>query len=94
MEWNNLSRPFMKNYIFWDEYGIPYNKRKKLLLVEIEMISLLICDVLPCNYYSEQGIWVGDKSQGTYYNFFKDKNVDSGRKKWFDLLEYTTYKWF
>ena len=42
-------------HIVWDEYGIPYNKRKKLLLVEIEMISLLICDVLPCNY-SEQGI--------------------------------------
>ena len=62
--------------------------RKKLILVEIEKISLLICDVLPCNY-SEQGIWVGDKSQGTYYHFFQDKNVDSGRKKWFDLLEYT-----
>ena len=26
------------NYI-WDEYGIPYNKRKKLLLVEIEMVT-------------------------------------------------------
>ena len=26
-------------------------------MVEIEMISLLICDVLPCNY-SEQGIWL------------------------------------
>ena len=78
-------------HVIWDEYGIPYNKRKKLLLVEIEMISLLICDVLPCNY-SEQGIWVGDKSQGTYYNFFQDKNVDSGRKKWVDLLQYTTYK--
>ena len=36
--------------IVWDEHGIPYNKRKKLLLVEIEMISLLICDVLPYNY--------------------------------------------
>ena len=57
------------------------------------MISLLICDVLPCNY-SEQEIWVGDKSQGTYYNFFQDKNVDSGHKKWFNLLEYATYKWF
>ena len=42
--------------------------------------------MLPCNY-SEQGIWVGDKSQGTYYNFFQDKNMDSGRKKWFDLLQ-------
>ena len=80
-------------HIIWDEYGIPYNKRKKLLLVEIEMISLLICDVLPCNY-SEQGIWVEDRSQGTYYNFFQDKNVDSDLKKWFDLLEYTRYKWF
>ena len=80
-------------HIVWDEYGIPYNKRKKLLLVEIEMISLLLCDVLPCNY-SEQGIWVGDQSQGSYYNFFKDKNVDSGHKKWYDLLGSTTYKWF
>ena len=42
------------NYL-WDEYGIPYNKRKKLLLVEIEMVSLLMCDVLPSNY-SEQGV--------------------------------------
>ena len=24
----------------------------------------------------------------------KIKNVDSGCKKWFDLLQYTTYKWF
>ena len=80
-------------HVIWDEYGMPYNKRKKLFLVEIEVISLLMCDVLPCNY-SEQGILVGDKRQGTYYNFFQDKNVDSGHKKWFDLLEYTTYKWF
>ena len=56
----------------WDQYGIPYNKRKKLLLVEIKMISLLMCDVLPSNY-SEQGIWVDDESQGQYYQFFKDE---------------------
>ena len=64
----------------WDQYGVPYNKRKKLLLVEIEMISLLMCDVLPLNY-REQGIWVDDISQGQYYQFFKDKLVDSGCKK-------------
>ena len=73
----------------WDEYGIPHNKRKKLLLVEIEMVSLLMCDVLPCNY-SEQGIWLNDMSQGQYYNYFRDKNVDSGRKKWLDLLSIST----
>ena len=61
------------NYL-WDEYGIPYNKRRKLLLVEIEMVSLIMCDVLPCNY-SEQGIWVDDESQGQYYNFLKDKDA-------------------
>ena len=75
-------------HLIWDEYGIPYNKRKKLLLVEIEMVSLLMCDVLPSNY-GEQGIWVDDESQGQYYQFFKDKNVDSGRRKWLDLLGIT-----
>ena len=70
----------------WDEYGIPYSKRKRLLLVEIEMVSLLImCDVLPYNY-SEQGIWVNDKSQGQYYNFFRNKDFDSACKRWLDLL--------
>ena len=59
-------------HLMWDEYGIPYNKRKRLLLVEVEMVSLLMCDVLPYNY-SEQGIWVNDKSQGQYYNFFRNK---------------------
>ena len=80
------------NYL-WDEYGIPYNKRRKLLLVEIEMVSLIMCDVLPCNY-SEQGIWVDDESQGRYYNFFKDKDVEKGRKKWYDLITPATYNWF
>ena len=37
-------------YLMWDEYGIPYNKRKRLLLVKIEMVSLLMCDVLPYNH--------------------------------------------
>ena len=76
------------NYL-WDENGIPYNKRKKLLLVEIEIVFLLMCDVLPSNY-SEQGIWVDDESQGKFYTFFKDKNVDTGRKKWYDLLTPST----
>ena len=56
------------------------------------MVSLLMCDVLPYNY-SEQGIWVNDKSQGQYYNFFLNKDVDSGRKRWLDLLTKTTYDW-
>ena len=59
------------NYL-WDEYDIPYNKRRKLLLVEIGMVSLIIYDVLPCTY-SEQGILVDDESQGQYYNFFRTK---------------------
>ena len=42
------------NYLL-DEYGIPYNKRKEMLLVEIEMVSLLMCDIPPSNY-SEHGI--------------------------------------
>ena len=44
-----------------------------------------MCDVLPYNY-SEQDIWVNDKSQGQYYNFFRNKDVDSGCKRWLDLL--------
>ena len=67
---------YQKSNYLWGKYGIPYNKRKKLLLVEIEMVSLLMCDVLPSNY-SEQGIWVDDESQGKFYTFFKDKNVDT-----------------
>ena len=67
-------------------------REKKLLLVEIEMVSLLMCDVLPYNY-SEQGIWVNDKSQGQYYNFFSNKDVDSGRKRWLDLLTKTTHSY-
>ena len=90
---HSFKQLFEDLHLIWDEYGIPYSKRKKLLLVEIEMVSLLMCDVLPSNY-GEQGIWVGDESQGQYYQFFKDKNVDSGRKKWLDLLGITTYKWF
>ena len=62
-------------HLTWNEYGIPCNKRKRLLIVEIEIVSLLMCDVLPYNY-SEQGIWVNDKSQGQYYNFFRNKDVD------------------
>ena len=64
----------------WDTHGIPYNKRYNLLLVKIEMVSLLMCDILPYNY-SEQGLWINDPSQEKYYNFFKDKNIETGRKK-------------
>ena len=57
------------------------------------MVSLIICDVLPCNY-SEQGIWVDDESQGQYYNFFKDKDIEKGCKKWYNLITPTIYNWF
>ena len=59
---------------------------KKLLLEEIKMVSLLMCIVLPYNY-SEQGIWINEKSKGQYYNYFKDKNVDSGHRKLLDSLK-------
>ena len=90
---NSFKKLYEELHLIWDEYGIPYNKRRKLLLVEIEMVSLLMCDVLPCNY-TEQGIWLNDESQGQYYQFFKDKIVDTGRKKWLDLLSMSTYEWF
>ena len=32
--------------------------------------------------------------QGQYYNFFRNEDVDSGRKRWLDLLTKTTYDWF
>ena len=28
------------------------------------------------------------------HTFFKDKNVHTGRKKWYDLLAPSTYNWF
>ena len=50
-------------------------------------------DILPYNY-SEQGIWVNKQSQDQYYNYFRNKNVDSGCKRWLDILTKTTYDWF
>ena len=51
---NDMDQSFKTLYeelhMIWDAYGIPYNKRKKLLLVEIKMISLQICNVVPRNY--------------------------------------------
>ena len=90
---NSFKKLYKELHLILDEYGIPYNKSRKLLLVEIEMISLLMCDVLPYNYI-EQGIWLNDESQGQYYSFFKDKIVDTGRKKWLDLLSMSMYEWF
>ena len=90
---NSFKKLYKELHLIWNEYCIPYNKRRKLLLVEIEMISLLMCDVLPYNY-TEQGILLNDESQGQYYKFFKDKIVDTRRKKWLDLLSISTYEWF
>ena len=52
---NSFNKLYKELNLIWDGYGIPYNKRGTLLLVEIEIISLLMCDVLPFNY-TEQGI--------------------------------------
>ena len=41
---NSFKKLYEELHLIWDEYGIPYNKRRKLLLVEIEIISLLMCD--------------------------------------------------
>ena len=90
---NSFKELFSMLNEMWDIHSIPYNKRYNLLLVEIEMVSLLMCDILPCNY-SEQGLWVNDPSQGKYYKFFKDNNVETGQKKWYDLLGKSTYDWF
>ena len=76
---NSFKKLYKELNMIWDEYGIPYKKRRKQLLVEIEIISLLMCDVVPCNY-TEQGIWLNDESQGQYYVVFKDKIIDIGRK--------------
>ena len=32
--------------------------------------------------------------EGKLYKFFKDNNVDTCRKKWYDLLTLSTYNWF
>ena len=34
---NSFKKLYKELHLIWDEYGIPYNKRRKLLLVEIEM---------------------------------------------------------
>ena len=39
---NSFKKLYEELHLIWDEFGIPYNKRRKLILVEIEMISLLI----------------------------------------------------
>ena len=52
-----------------------------------------MCDVLSCNS-TEHGIWLNDESQGQYHGFFKDKIIDSGRKKWLDLLSKSMYELF
>ena len=43
---HSFKKPFEELQMLWDEYEIPYNKRKKLLLVETEVVSLLMYDVL------------------------------------------------
>ena len=52
---NSFKKLYKKLHLILDEYGILCNKRRKLLLLEIQIISLLMCGVLPCNY-TEQGI--------------------------------------
>ena len=67
--YNSFKELFIMLNEMWDTHGIPYNKMYNLLLVKIEMVSLLMCDILPYNY-SEQGLWINDPSQGKYCNFF------------------------
>ena len=74
-----------------DEHVIPCNKRRVLLFVGIEMILLLLCDVLLCNY-SKQGIWMDEENQGQSFGFFKDKSVDAGRNILLDLLSMSSYE--
>ena len=44
----------------------------------------------------ENSVWPGfpKNDPSVYYVFFKDKIVDTGRKKWLDLLSKSTYEWF
>ena len=69
--WNKLYK-FLQEY--WDTLGIPYKNRHKLMIIKLEFVSLLMCDVLPKNY-KEQCIWVNDPSQGRYYKFFSNLNA-------------------
>ena len=81
---NNLTIGCNKLYEFlqehWDALGIPYKNRHKLMIIELEFASLLMCDILPKNY-KDQGIWVNDPSQGRFYKFFSSLNVHEARRK-------------
>ena len=48
---NNSFKEFFEflNHM-WDKDSITYNKRYNLLLVEIEMVTLSMCEILPYNY--------------------------------------------
>ena len=50
------------------------------------MLSILHYTKVPI----EQVILLNDGSQGQYYEYFKDKNVDTRRKKWLDLFSMST----
>ena len=65
----------------WDKKGISYNKRYNLLLVEIEMVSHLMCDLVPF-IYTEKDLWFGKLSQEKTIS--QGKYVITGHKKWFD----------
>ena len=77
----------------YDLWNIPFKNRKKLLMKELEVVSLYLHDVLPFNY-TEQGIWVVDEANGKWHKFLnKNDSIEVARAKWMALLG-TDYKWF
>lgn len=62
----------------------------KLMIVEMEFISLLMSNVLP-KTYKEQGIWVNDPSQGRHSKFFSNLDIHQAGRKWFNII---SYLWF
>ena len=81
---HSIDQSFKKLYkelhIIWDEYDVLCNERKRLLLVEIEVASLLMHDVLPSNY-SKKGIW------GRWWEPRPIISIFQGWKCWFGLQE-------
>ena len=71
--WNTVYK-FLQQH--WDALGIPYIyiNGNKLMIIEMEFISLLMCDVLP-KKYKEQGIWINEPSQGRHYKFFSKLDI-------------------
>ena len=64
----------------WDTHDIPYNKRYNLLLVDIEMVSLLMCGILPYNYSKHMLYGKMTPVKGNTTNYSRTKMLKLGKR--------------